>query len=94
MAQWTVSTYYKKSCQEVETYHQRNGDGKVTVPEVLAGLAAGGTAASTPVASTATDPSTSNSVPDVSNLLSAYGYSAAPVAGADPTVSSTPTASA
>jgi len=31
MATWTVSTYYKKSCQEVETYHQRNGDGKVTV---------------------------------------------------------------
>jgi hypothetical protein len=31
MAIWTVSTYYKKSCQEVETYHQREGDGKVTV---------------------------------------------------------------
>jgi hypothetical protein len=31
MAQWTVSTYYKKSCQEVETYVQREGNGKVTV---------------------------------------------------------------
>ena len=31
MATWTVSTYYKKSCEEVETYHQRNGDGIVTV---------------------------------------------------------------
>jgi hypothetical protein len=31
MAIWTVSTYYKKSCQEVETYHQRGKDGKVTV---------------------------------------------------------------
>ena len=30
MAIWTVSTYYKKSCQEVETYHQREGEGKVT----------------------------------------------------------------
>ena len=56
-----------------------NSDGKVTVPEVLAGLANGGTAASTPVASTTTDPSTTNSVPDVSNLLSAYGYSTGPV---------------
>jgi hypothetical protein len=33
MAKWTVSTYYKKSCQEVETYYQRNSksNGKVTV---------------------------------------------------------------
>ena len=31
MAQWTVSTYYKKSCQEVEHWVQRNGDGKITV---------------------------------------------------------------
>jgi hypothetical protein len=31
MAQWTVRTYYKKSCQEVETWHQREGDGRVTV---------------------------------------------------------------
>jgi len=31
MATWTVSTYYKKSCQEVESYHQREGDGVVTV---------------------------------------------------------------
>jgi len=31
MATWTVSTYYKKSCQEVESYHQREGEGKVTV---------------------------------------------------------------
>ncbi len=82
------------SASDLMKFWDSNGDGKVTVPEVLAGLAAGGTAASTPVASTATDPSTSNSVPDVSNLLSAYGYSAAPVAGADPTVYSTPTASA
>jgi hypothetical protein len=31
MATWTVSTYYKKNVQEVETYNQRNGEGKVTV---------------------------------------------------------------
>ena len=31
MAIWNVSTYYKKSVQEVETYHQREGEGKVTV---------------------------------------------------------------
>ena len=49
------------------------------LPEVLAGLANGGTATSTPVASTTTDPSTNNNVPDVSNLLSAYGYSTGPV---------------
>ena len=28
---WTVKTYYKKNVQEVETYHQREGTGKVTV---------------------------------------------------------------
>jgi hypothetical protein len=32
MATWTVSTYYKKNVQEVETYTQRSdGTGKVTV---------------------------------------------------------------
>jgi len=31
MATWTVSTYYKKSCQEVESYHQQEGEGQVTV---------------------------------------------------------------
>lgn len=31
MAQWNVSTYYKKSCQEVEIWYQREGDGRVTV---------------------------------------------------------------
>jgi hypothetical protein len=31
MATWTVSTYYKKNVQEVETYHQREGEGKVTI---------------------------------------------------------------
>ena len=31
MAQWKVSTHYKKSVQEVETYVQRDGEGKVTV---------------------------------------------------------------
>ena len=31
MAVWTVKTHYKKSCQEVETWHQREGEGKVTV---------------------------------------------------------------
>ena len=31
MTQWTVSTYYKKSCQEVESYHQQEGEGQVTV---------------------------------------------------------------
>jgi Ca2+-binding EF-hand superfamily protein len=67
------------SASDLMKFWDSNGDGKVTVPEVLAGLANGGTAAATPVASATPDPSTSNSVPDVSNLLSAYGYSAAPV---------------
>jgi hypothetical protein len=31
MATWTVSTYHKKNVQEVETYHQREGEGKVIV---------------------------------------------------------------
>jgi hypothetical protein len=31
MAQWTVSTYYKKSCQEVEHWVRREGEGKITV---------------------------------------------------------------
>ena len=31
MAQWTVKTYYKKNVQEIETYHQRKGEGKITV---------------------------------------------------------------
>ena len=31
MATWTVKTYYKKNVQEVETYHQREGEGRVTV---------------------------------------------------------------
>ena len=67
------------SAADLMKFWDSNSDGKVTVPEVLAGLANGGTAASTPVASTTTDPSTNNNVPDVSNLLSAYGYSTGPV---------------
>jgi hypothetical protein len=31
MATWTVKTYHKKNVQEVETYHQRDGKGRVTV---------------------------------------------------------------
>jgi hypothetical protein len=31
MATWTVKTYYKKSCQEVEHWVQREGDGRITV---------------------------------------------------------------
>ena len=31
MALWTVSTYYKKSCQEVEHWVRREGEGKLTV---------------------------------------------------------------
>ena len=31
MAIWTVSTYYKKSCQEVEHWVRREGDGRITV---------------------------------------------------------------
>ena len=31
MAIWTVSTYYKKNVQEVETYCQRHGSGQITV---------------------------------------------------------------
>ena len=28
---WTVKTYYKKSCQEVEQFHNRENDGKITI---------------------------------------------------------------
>jgi hypothetical protein len=31
MATWTVKTYHKKNVQEVETYLQRDGEGKVVV---------------------------------------------------------------
>jgi hypothetical protein len=31
MAIWTVKTHYKKNVQEVEIWHQREGEGKVTV---------------------------------------------------------------
>ena len=31
MAIWTVKTYHKKNVQEVETFHRRDSDGKVTV---------------------------------------------------------------
>ena len=31
MAIWTVSTYYKKSCQEIEHWVRREGKGKITV---------------------------------------------------------------
>ena len=31
MALWNVSTYYKKSCQEVEHWVQQDGKGKITV---------------------------------------------------------------
>lgn len=31
MATWTVSTYHKKNVQEVETYLQQDGEGKVVV---------------------------------------------------------------
>ena len=31
MAIWTVKTYHKKNVQEVETYLQREGDGKITI---------------------------------------------------------------
>lgn len=31
MAQWTVSTYHKKSCQEVEHWVRREGEGRLTV---------------------------------------------------------------
>jgi hypothetical protein len=31
MATWTVSTYYKKSCQEVEHWVRREGEGRLTV---------------------------------------------------------------
>jgi hypothetical protein len=31
MATWNVSTYHKKNVQEVETYYQREGEGKVTI---------------------------------------------------------------
>jgi hypothetical protein len=30
MAIWTVSTYYKKSCQEVEHWVRKNGSGRMT----------------------------------------------------------------
>ena len=28
---WTVKTYYKKSCQEVEQFHNRENNGKITI---------------------------------------------------------------
>ena len=31
MATWTVSTYYKKSCQEVENWVRRKGEGRLRV---------------------------------------------------------------
>jgi hypothetical protein len=31
MATWNVSTYYKKSCQEVENWVQSKGDGRITI---------------------------------------------------------------
>ena len=31
MAQWTVSTHYKKSCQEVERWVRREGEGRIIV---------------------------------------------------------------
>ena len=31
MATWTVKTYHKKNVQEVETYYQREGEGRVVV---------------------------------------------------------------
>ena len=31
MAQWTVKTYYKKSCQEIEYWFQNEGKGRLTV---------------------------------------------------------------
>ena len=31
MAVWTVSTHYKKSCQEVENWVRREGEGRITV---------------------------------------------------------------
>ena len=31
MAQWTVKTYYKKSCQEIEYWIQSKGEGRITV---------------------------------------------------------------
>jgi len=31
MATWTIKTYHKKNCQEVEHWSQDNGDGRITV---------------------------------------------------------------
>ena len=31
MTTWTVKTYYKKNVQEIESYYQREGSGRVTV---------------------------------------------------------------
>ena len=31
MAQWTVKTYHKKSCQEIEYWIQSKGEGRITV---------------------------------------------------------------
>lgn len=33
MAQWTVKTYYKKSCEQREFFYQRDGDGKIIVTD-------------------------------------------------------------
>ena len=58
-----------QTVESMMAFWDSNADGQVTVPEVLAGLAKSAIADTT---------SPTNSVPDVSSLLSAYGYSAAP----------------
>jgi Ca2+-binding EF-hand superfamily protein len=55
------------TAESMMAFWDTNGDGQVTVPEVLAGLAKNAIPGTT---------SPTNSVPDVTSLLSAYGYSA------------------
>lgn len=58
------------SAADLMAFWDANGDGKVTVPDVLAGLAQGGSVAQSEVPSV--DPSS------LDKLYAAYGYSAAP----------------
>ena len=58
-----------ETVESMMAFWDSNGDGQVTVPEVLSGLAKSAIADTT---------SPTNSVPDVTSLLSAYGYSAGP----------------
>jgi len=69
------------TAETMMAFWDTNGDGQVTVPEVLAGLAKNAIPGAT---------SPTNSVPDVGSLLSAYGYSASSTDQTAPTMDAAP----